>query len=121
MPKLAVFGTLKQNKCNNWRMEEGKAKFIGNALTKNKMALSGLALFEAEVAQVRVELYEMEEEQIKKMVDPIELHAYTREVRTVVTEDGVEHEANMYVTFPQYDNKRYDTPREDGYFEYRGW
>ncbi len=120
MTKIAVFGTLKEGRCNNWRMEKGGAKYLGPAKTKDKMALYGLQLFDTrEVAPVVVDLYEMNEESIKKFVDPIEVHAYDRKTKTVIGDDGSEHEAFMYISFPQWDRGREDKLETD-VFDYKG-
>jgi len=120
LTKIAVFGTLKEERCNNWRMEAGGAKYLGPAVTKDKMALHGLQLFDTrEVAPVVVDLYEMSEEGIKEFVDPIEVHAYDRKVKSVVDKDGNTHEAFMYISFPKWD-RGYNDNLKTEVFDYTG-
>lgn len=117
MSKIAVFGTLKKGHGNNWRMQ---GDFLGEGQTKDKLALHGLMLFDTrEVAPVAIELYDMRDEDIVKLVDPIEMHAYDRKKKTVVV-DGVEHEADMYVSFARWDRGKNDELPQDGVFNYTG-
>jgi len=96
---LFVYGTLKRGYTNHHYLSG--SKFLGRATTKDKFALysDGIPylLKHPPVSRIKGELYEVDEETLKR-VDVLEghPHAYRREKIQVIIENGDEVEAWAY-------------------------
>lgn len=97
------------------------SKFIGYGQTKNNYVLNPgfpVVYEKGDVAPIRVELYDVPEEDLTGPIDRLEGHPdiYCRKETEIILDDGSQHKAWLY--FMDDEPPKNVSPNENGTFEW---